>query len=87
MVEGREYDVVTGSDTLSAAVLLLVGGFITMIVAVVGIVGAFGMWRPLLFIVSGTHTHTHTHHTHTLGISISILLLSPLNSTLLPLWS
>lgn len=52
VVEGREYDVVTGDDTLSAAVLLLVGGFITMIVAFVGIVGAIGMWRPLLLIYS-----------------------------------
>ena len=75
MVEGREYDVVTGDDTLSAAVLLLVGGFITMIVAFVGIVGAIGMWRPLLLIVSGIHTHTHTHtHTHLLRTGHCIII-------------
>ena len=49
---GTDYDVITGSDTVSFAALLLVGGVITFIVAAVGIVGACAMWRPLLIIVS-----------------------------------
>ena len=66
MVVGTDYDVITGSDTVSAAALLLVGGIVTFVVATVGIIGACAMWRPLLIIVS-CHTHTHTNtHTHTL---------------------
>ena len=52
MVEGSDYDAITGSETISAAALLLVGGIVTFIVASVGILGACAMWRPLLLIVS-----------------------------------
>ena len=46
------YDTLTGDDLISGAVLLLVSGIITVVVAVFGFCGAFGMWRPLLVIVS-----------------------------------
>ena len=49
---GTDYDVITGSETVSFAALLLVGGIITMVVASIGIIGACAMWRPLLIIVS-----------------------------------
>jgi hypothetical protein len=50
VVEGTDYDAITGDETVSAAALLLVGGIVTFAVASVGIVGACGMCRPLLFI-------------------------------------
>lgn len=50
VVEGTDYDAITGSETVSAAALLLVGGIVTFAVASVGIIGACGMWRPLLLI-------------------------------------
>ena len=46
------YDTLTGGNLISGAVLLLVAGIITVVVAVFGFCGAFGMWRPLLVIVS-----------------------------------
>lgn len=49
-VVGSTYEVITGSDAVSAAALLVVGGVITMVIAAVGIIGACGMWRPLLVI-------------------------------------
>ena len=52
VVVGSDYDVITGNETVSAAALLLVSGIVTLSVAALGIVGACGMWRPLLVIVS-----------------------------------
>ena len=54
MVDGSnsDYDLITGNDTVSGAALLLVSGIITLAIAVVGIIGACAMWRPLLVIVS-----------------------------------
>lgn len=48
--EENDYSVITGSNIVSGAALLLVAGVITLTVTAVGIVGACGMWRPLLFI-------------------------------------
>ena len=50
-VEG-DYEVLTGGNLISGAVLLLVAGGITFMVSIVGFCGAAGMWRPLLVIVS-----------------------------------
>jgi hypothetical protein len=50
IVVGTDYDVITGSETVSFAALLLVGGIVTFIVASIGIIGACAMWRPLLLI-------------------------------------
>lgn len=52
-----DYEVLTGGNLISGAVLLMVSGFITVVVAMVGFCGAAGMWRPLLVIVS-SHTIT-----------------------------
>lgn len=54
--EENGYDVITGSSIVSGAALLVLAGGITLIVSAVGMVGAFGMWRPVLFIVSTTRT-------------------------------
>jgi hypothetical protein len=45
-----DYEQLTGSNLISGAVLLLVSGFITIVVAMFGFCGAAGMWRPLLVI-------------------------------------
>ena len=47
-----DYEVLTGGNLISGAVLLMVSGFITIVVAVCGFCGAAGKWRPLLVIVS-----------------------------------
>ena len=54
LVVGSEgdYDVITGNNTISAAAVLLAAGIITFLIATIGIIGAWGMWRPLLIIVS-----------------------------------
>ena len=55
LVDGSQgdYDVITGDNTISAAAVLLTAGVITLALAAVGICGAWGMWRPVLIIVSG----------------------------------
>ena len=47
-----DYEVLTGGNLISGAVLLMVAGFITVVVAVCGFCGAAWKWRPLLVIVS-----------------------------------
>ena len=47
-----DYEVLTGSNLISGAVLLIVSGFITIVVSMLGFCGAAGMWRPILVIVS-----------------------------------
>lgn len=88
VVVGRDYDTVTGSETVSAAALILVGGLVTMAVSFVGIVGACAMWRPLLVIVR-RHSHTHTQRTLYIYtyIPIQYVFTLPPNSMLLLLRS
>ena len=50
--EEADYDVITGSTIVSGAALLVLAGGVTLVVSAVGIVGAYGMWRPVLVIVS-----------------------------------
>jgi hypothetical protein len=54
LVVGSEgdYDVITGNNTLSTAAVLLAAGVITLLIAALGICGAWGMWRPILIVVS-----------------------------------
>ena len=56
-----DYDIITGSNTISAAAVLLVAGVITLAIAAIGICGGWGMWRPLLIIVSWEHSEYHTN--------------------------
>ena len=46
------YTFVTGNSIVSGAVLILISGLVTGIIAVVGFVGAAFKWRPLLLVVS-----------------------------------
>lgn len=48
--EQNDYSVITGHTLVSGAALLVAAGSITLLISGVGIVGACGMWRPLLFI-------------------------------------
>ena len=48
--EDNDYSVITGHTLVTGAALLLTAGIITVAISAVGIVGACGMWRPLLFI-------------------------------------
>ena len=50
--EENSYDVITGNSIVSGAALLVFAGGVTLVVSAVGMVGAFGMWRPVLVIVS-----------------------------------
>ena len=51
--EEKDYDVITGSGSIvSGAALLVLGGGVALVVAAVGVVGAVGMWRPVLVVVS-----------------------------------
>lgn len=50
--EENDYDVITGSSIVSGAALLVLAGGVALVVSAVGMVGAFGMWRPILIIVS-----------------------------------
>ena len=57
--EENDYDVITGSGSIvSGASLLVLGGGVAVVVAALGMVGAYGMWRPVLVTVS-THPHQH----------------------------
>ena len=44
--EENSYDVITGNSIVSGAALLVFAGGVTLVVSAVGMVGAFGMWRP-----------------------------------------
>ena len=46
----NDYSVITGHSLVSGAALLLAAGILTIVISAVGIVGACGMWRPLLFV-------------------------------------
>lgn len=48
--EENDYSVITGHSLVSGAALLLTAGVLTLVISALGIVGACGMWRPLLFI-------------------------------------
>ena len=48
--EQNDYSVITGHALVSGAALLVAAGIITLGISAVGIVGACGMWRPLLFV-------------------------------------
>ena len=48
----HDYDVITGSQFVTGAALLVAAGIFTFGVAVIGIVGAAFMWRPMLVLVS-----------------------------------
>ena len=50
--EEYNYDIITGSEFISAAAVLVAAGIITFAVSVVGILGALLMMRPFLLIVS-----------------------------------
>ena len=53
VVGGRGgYDIITGENTLAATAILLTAGALTLAVAGLGIWGAWGMWRPILILVS-----------------------------------
>ena len=49
---GSTYDFVTGNQYASAAPILIICGAVTMVIAIIGIVAAIGLWWPLLLIVS-----------------------------------
>lgn len=50
MGETNDYSVITGHSLVTGAALLLTAGVLTICIAGIGILGACGMWRPLLII-------------------------------------
>ena len=48
-------DIMTGGNLITASVLLLVAGFITVVVSIFGFCGVIVMWKPILLIVSFFH--------------------------------
>ena len=53
LVSERDFDFITDSIYASPAALLIVAGAITVIVSIVGIIGAIGMWWCVIVLVSG----------------------------------
>ena len=54
--EENDYDVITGSGSIvSGAALLLLGGGVAIVVSALGMVGAYGLWRPVLVTVRPFH--------------------------------
>ena len=51
IVEGTDYSFITDS-LASPAALLIVAGVVTVVISIVGIVGALGMWYCVLVVVS-----------------------------------
>ena len=45
-------DFLTGSEIASGGVLILIAGFITLVISLIGVVAAAGMWSALFIIVS-----------------------------------
>lgn len=52
IVQDQNYSFVTGNTIISGAGILIFAGIVTMIICVVGILGAVFKLRPLLVIVS-----------------------------------
>ena len=53
IVEGNEFgEVLTTNAYVSGAAIFIVCGVISMIITVVGVLGAIFLWRPLLILVS-----------------------------------
>ena len=52
LVSNQSFAFVTGSTILSGAVIILIAGIVTAIIAALGFLGALFKWRPLLLIVS-----------------------------------
>ena len=52
MVIDSDFSFVTGTPYASGAVLLLIGGVITCVIAAFGVLGGLGKWWALLLIVS-----------------------------------
>ena len=52
IIKSTEFALITGSAFFSGAALLLICGVVTLVIACIGIVGAWAMWTPPLIIVS-----------------------------------
>ena len=66
IVAGSSLDFFTGNRVLSGAAIIIICGVVTAVVSGIGLLGACGLWRVLLGIVSETHvyvvyTQSHTH--------------------------
>ena len=72
--EENDYSVITGSNIVSGAALLIVGGVITLSVSAIGIIGACGLWKPILFIVRNMAALICLHTLHYVYIKHSCIL-------------
>lgn len=52
MVVGDTYAFITDNEYAAGAPILIVCGVVTLIIAIVGIIAACGLWWPILVIVS-----------------------------------
>jgi hypothetical protein len=52
IVRGTDYSFITDSLYASPASLLIVAGIVTVVISIVGIIGALGMWYCVLIVVS-----------------------------------
>jgi hypothetical protein len=88
--EEHDYDVITGSGSIvSGASLLVLGGGVAVVVAALGMVGAYGMWRPVIVTVS-KHSHKasqpHQWIEEHIGYFKSAITISPLFPSLLSIF-
>ena len=51
VIVGRTYAFITGSEYASGAPLLIVCGVVTLVIAIIGVIAACGLWWPLMLIV------------------------------------
>ena len=57
VVIGDTYSFITNSTYAAGAPILIVCGVVTLLIAIVGLIAAIGLWWPLLLIVSGVIRH------------------------------
>ena len=54
LASSNSLEFVTGNSIASGSVLILIAGFVTMLISLIGILGAAGRWTVLLVIVSAS---------------------------------
>ena len=52
IASGSNLSFLTGNGIASGAAIIIICGGVTLIITAIGLLGAFGLWRPLLVIVS-----------------------------------
>jgi len=57
IASGSNLSFLTGNGIASGAAIIIICGVVTLVITGIGLLGAFGLWRPLLVIVSEKKWH------------------------------